>query len=348
MFRTGFVWPPDPATAAGHGIARSAPVVARNSPEAFNARVPYGRLMAEPPMETSRSMLYIADGSLAYAGHYLHEGRHPAHTHSFVEVAVMTGGAGVHHSLAGRQQLEIGDVILLRPGVWHGYEECRRLDLYNCCFSTELLQRELAWTRADPLLGHLLWTGPYAAQRRGILTTRLGPERLAECVTHLDALDRLRREPVSLHRGDIIGRLALFLSCLGRAVAQDGDIDAGSGHTHPAVVEAMRRMEDRVAHPWTLTELAADLHLAPGYLVRLFKSATGLPPMAYLSRHRVEVAAAQLLHTDDPISRIGESVGWPDQNYFARRFRAHYGLSASAYRTRFTHNSVRLRTWDAP
>jgi AraC family L-rhamnose operon transcriptional activator RhaR len=110
----------------------------------------------------------------------------------------------------------------------------------------------------------------------------------------------------------------------------------------------MQMMEAQPAHPWTLTELAAELHLAPGYLVRLFKSATGLPPMAFLSRHRVEVAADQLLHTDQAICRIGESVGWPDQNYFARRFRAHYGLSASAYRARFSHNSVRLRSFEGP
>ncbi|MFF5077236.1 hypothetical protein ACFY36_09300 [Actinoplanes sp. NPDC000266] len=49
---------------------------------------------------------------------------------------------------------------------------------------------------------------------------------------------------------------------------------------HPAVVEAMRLIEGRPAHPWTLTELAELLHLAPGYVVRLFKSVTGLPPMA--------------------------------------------------------------------
>jgi AraC family L-rhamnose operon transcriptional activator RhaR len=303
--------------------------------------------MVDPPVESSHAMLYFSDGSLAYAGHYLHEGLHPVHTHSFVEVAVVVGGSGVHHSLAGRQRLEIGDLVLLRPGVWHGYEECDRLDLFNCCFSTELLQRELAWTRADPLLGYLLWTGPYSDQRRGILTARLEPPVLAEALDHLDALDRLRFRPISMHRGDIIGRLSLFLSCVARAVA--GGVEAGAGQTHPAVVDAMRMMEARPAHQWTLTELAAALHLAPGYLVRLFKSATGLPPMAYLSRHRVEVAAARLLHTDDSISRIGESVGWPDQNYFARRFRAHYGLSASAYRSRFAHNSVRLRSWaDGP
>ena len=34
-------------------------------------------------------------------------------------------------------------------------------------------------------------------------------------------------------------------------------------------------------------------------------------------------------------TNIGRAVGWPDQNYFARRFKAHYGLSATTYRKRF-------------
>ncbi|MEH1163915.1 AraC family transcriptional regulator [Micromonospora sp. CPCC 205539] len=297
--------------------------------------------MLELPVENTRELFHFADGVVAFAGHYLHEGVHLAHTHSFVEVAVMCGGAGVHHSLAGRQQLSVGDVVLLRPGVWHGYEDCRRLDMYNCCFATELLQNELGWTREDPLLGYLLWSGPYAQQRRGILTAHLDPEALAECTGHLDELEALRHRPVSTHHGDIVGRLALFLSSLARAVVQQ--TAPGQGQTHAAVLNAMRMMEARPEHQWNLTELAAALHLAPGYLIRLFKNATGLPPMAYLSRHRVEVAAARLLHTDDPIHRIGESVGWPDQNYFARRFKAHYGLSASAYRSQFRHRSFRIR-----
>jgi AraC family L-rhamnose operon transcriptional activator RhaR len=93
---------------------------------------------------------------------------------------------------------------------------------------------------------------------------------------------------------------------------------------------------------WTLRELADRSHLAPGYLVRLFKCATGLPPMAFLARHRVELAARRLLHTDQSIAHIARSVGWPDQNYFARRFKLHFGLSASVYRARFSHHEVRL------
>ncbi|BEL04779.1 hypothetical protein Q0Z83_029700 [Actinoplanes sichuanensis] len=212
--------------------------------------------MSEFPVEQVRSLLHIVDGSLAFAGRYRHEDSHPAHTHSFVEIAVVVGGAGVQRSLAGPLRLTVGDVLLLRPGVWHGYEQCHGLVLYNCCFSSEMLRRELAWTREDPQLGHLLWSGPYAGQRRGILTGRLDDPAFEECV---------------------------------------------------------------------------------GHLVRLFKTATGMPPMAHLARQRIELAAARLLHTDEPIGQVGESVGWPDPNYFARRFRSPYGLSASTYRARFTH-----------
>jgi AraC family L-rhamnose operon transcriptional activator RhaR len=302
--------------------------------------------MAEPPVTRSGELLYFTDGSLAYAGHYLHQETHPVHTHSFVEVAVMIGGTGTHVSLTGRQQLKVGDAVLLRPGVWHGYEDCQDLDLYNLCFSTELLSRELVWMREDPMLGYLLWTGPYSMQRRGMLSTTLDKATLNECVQHLDELDQLRYRPVGKHRGDIIGRLALVLSALARAVGQDADdTQARSGPTHAAVVTAMRVMESRLAHHWTLAELANLLHLTPGYLVRLFKSSTGLPPIAYLNRHRVEVAASLLLHTDDPITHIANSVGWPDQNLFARRFKAHFGLAATTYRSRFSHSTARMQAW---
>lgn len=301
--------------------------------------------MEAGPVRGVNDLLYFTDGSLAYAGRYRHDPGHHVHTHSFVEVAVVTGGAGMHVSVAGRAPITTGDVVLLRPGVWHGYEDCTRLDVFNCCFATDLLHRELAWTREDPLLGHLLWTGPYSQARRGVLAAHLDERALAGCVEHLRALEELRSCATDRYRGDVIGRLALVLSALARAAA-GADAREPPNPAHPAVVAAMRLMEARPDHRWTLRELADRSHLAPGYLVRLFKCATGLPPMAFLARHRVELAAGRLLHTDQSIAHIARSVGWPDQNYFARRFKLHFGLSASVYRARFSHHEVRLEAGD--
>ena len=100
--------------------------------------------MSEIPVTISPGgRAYFTEGVLAYAGPWVHEEPQEDHTHSFVEIAVVTGGEAVQRSLAGRQPLRTGDVVFLRPGVWHGYDT-EHLELYNCCFSAELLHRELA------------------------------------------------------------------------------------------------------------------------------------------------------------------------------------------------------------
>jgi AraC family L-rhamnose operon transcriptional activator RhaR len=175
-----------------------------------------------------------------------------------------------------------------------------------------------------------------------VLTASLDPAVFSECLAHLGALAALRSRPPHRHRGDVIGRLSLLFSQLGQAVARpDQDLEA-AGAVHPAVGRAMRLLEADLARHWTLPALAAEMHLTPGHLVRLFNAATGLPPMAYLAQVRAEHAALLLLHSDEPVTGIGKAVGWPDQNHFARRFKAHYGLSATTYRKRFATPAAHL------
>ncbi len=293
--------------------------------------------VAELPVVLDHGLIYLTDDVVAGAGHHVHARMHPMHTHSFMEIMFVTGGDGAHLSQLGRSALAIGDVMILRPGAWHGFEDCHDLEVINCCFDVELLRRELAWTREDPLLSQLLWDGPYAPGHGGTLALHLDQAGLAGCVVHLDALENLRPAPLNYHRADIIGRLSLVLGHLARSADQERDRLSGSPEpTHPAVVRAIRLFEAQIAHDWTLAELAQRLHLAPNYLGRLFKSATGLPPMAYLAHYRMETAAVLLGHTDQPVAQVSEAIGCGDQNYFARRFKAHYGLSPSTYRLRGT------------
>ena len=56
----------------------------------------------------------------------------------------------------------------------------------------------------------------------------------------------------------------------------------------------------------------------------------------------MELAASLLLRTEQSVAQIAQAVGWPDPNYFARRFKSHFGLSASDYRSGFSHNAIRF------
>lgn len=252
------------------------------------------------------------------------------HGHEFLEIAVVTGGSGVHVSVTGRQDLHRGSVVVVRPGEWHGYDDCRDLDLYNVFVGAELFGRELAWIREDPLLRAILWPRPGSGY--GHRSARLdGPAtvRLAGWLQSIEA-------PPGGQATERTSRLAHLLLLLGEiapafgAAAPPGEPVAP---THPAVLAAARLLETRLAEPWTLTGLAREVNLAPEYLARLFGRDIGAPPMAYLARVRAERAAALLIETDQPVAVIGRQVGWPDPSYASRRFRQYFGVSPTRYRS---------------
>jgi len=68
---------------------------------------------------------------------------------------------------------------------------------------------------------------------------------------------------------------------------------------------------------------------------RRFTQATGLPPLAYVQRLRVEDAKRRLERTDAPVDEVGWKVGYEDPAFFRRLFKRMTGLSPGAYRRRF-------------
>ena len=280
--------------------------------------------------------LFAAQKTPLYVDRHATNGCYPVHDHDFLEMAVIGGGYGTHETVLGRQQLAAGDVLVLRPGTWHAYLDCRQLDVYDCCVGMSLLERELRWMRDDPPLQYLLWTGPLSLEQRGVMIIHLSMTALQDCHRYLDALHE-RQLAASPHaKAEQLGYLLLLLGTLTNAMGPEyRQASQRVVRTHDAVVDGIRLLEENSAHPWTISELAEQLSLSPPYLVRLFKAGTGLPPLAYLARYRAERAAVLLLGTDRPIAEIGETVGWTDPNYFARRFRAFFKLSATEYRAAF-------------
>jgi transcriptional regulator GlxA family with amidase domain len=104
--------------------------------------------------------------------------------------------------------------------------------------------------------------------------------------------------------------------------------------TPSVVADALRLVAADLARPWRVQELAAAVAVSPAHFSRLFHQAVGRPPMAHLAVLRAEAAASRLLRTADPVADVGAGVGWADPNYFARRFRARFGMSPTEYRAR--------------
>lgn len=68
---------------------------------------------------------------------------------------------------------------------------------------------------------------------------------------------------------------------------------------------------------------------------RRFKLATGMAPLDYLHRARLEAAKRRLERGEANIERLAHAVGYEDVSFFRRLFRRHAGLTPAAYRRRF-------------
>lgn len=107
---------------------------------------------------------------------------------------------------------------------------------------------------------------------------------------------------------------------------------SSDSHFHPSARVVKDLINSDIAHSWTIKELASEVKTEERYLIRIFRSMWGLAPIQYLNRLRLETSARHLAHTDSLVSEIGSKVGWDDANYFARRFRMHFGVSPLSYR----------------
>jgi len=88
-----------------------------------------------------------------------------------------------------------------------------------------------------------------------------------------------------------------------------------------------------VANP--VEEMIKRSRLKERTFKRRFTAASGLAPIAYVQRLRIEDAKRRLERTETPIDEIGWQVGYEDPAFFRRLFRRTIGLTPGAYRKRF-------------
>ena len=251
----------------------------------------------------------------------------PPHEHDFIEIVLVVSGTCYQETAHRRIRIRPGSVTILRPGHWHSYVDCRNLVIYNCCFGPELLRHELAWLTDDPKLTWLLFG---AGENRGRFDPAIFTLRPSSVKKLQQVLDNFRRTDAA-HFSIKVSWLTLFLTTLSQNLAVKGP-STREKKLHPVVVKVIRLVESDLARLWTIRDLAAECRLSTEYLIRLFKASMGMTPYAYINRCRAERAAALLSRSKSSIGEIGEKIGWGEPCHFARRFKRHYGTSASSYR----------------
>jgi AraC-like DNA-binding protein len=136
------------------------------------------------------------------------------------------------------------------------------------------------------------------------------------------------------------GWLRLLLRELGRAGAHQAKAKpATETEIQRQVSQAVRYLELQYTQVVSIEQLARTLGYHRTYLCKMFKQATGLAPMQYLFKIRME-RAKQLLETAMTIDQVASSVGFNDALYFSKQFHKWSGSAPSVYRKERTGKGV--------
>jgi len=91
-------------------------------------------------------------------------------------------------------------------------------------------------------------------------------------------------------------------------------------------------VEEKLAEPVGVRELASQVHMSPFHFARRFKQAVGTPPHAYITHVRIERAKSLLAGTNVPLIEVATRVGYRTQAHFTGVFHRYVGTTPRAYR----------------
>ena len=195
----------------------------------------------------------------------------------------------------------------------------------------------------------LRWDSPLDCVR-----VELSPERLARLadagwmdgeamqVVHDDMLLHIGMLlKNAIHEGDASG--CVFAQSIGTALiahidrrygAESGHADTAPGERlSPGVLRRVRDLiENRLAEPLRLQELAQTANASEFHFIRAFKRLTGRSPHKYITARRMERAQFLLTTTDLPIAEIAWQVGFSNTSHFTAQFRKQTGTTPAVWR----------------
>ncbi len=147
------------------------------------------------------------------------------------------------------------------------------------------------------------------------------------------ALEMQSRRPAQqaiLNRmGDI-----LFMQCIRDHVES---VAEGSGNWLAALKDkalsaALAHIHQDPRRNWTVPELAQEACLSRSAFAERFTQTMGEPPLTYLTRHRMRLAARHLGRTVLPVSKVANLVGYASETAFSQAFKREFGMPPTQWR----------------
>lgn len=99
-----------------------------------------------------------------------------------------------------------------------------------------------------------------------------------------------------------------------------------------AIRKAITYMQSHMQEKVTLELLAKQVGLSKSRFSHLFKEETGVSPMEYLRKEKIEAAKGMLLDSEYKIYEISEILGFANESHFIKTFKEEVGTTPAEYK----------------
>ena len=94
----------------------------------------------------------------------------------------------------------------------------------------------------------------------------------------------------------------------------------------------MKLLHGDAARAWTVDELAREVGCSRSILAERFTHYVGQPPIQYLTKWRLALAASQLRSSGSRLARVAERFGYESETAFNRAFKREFGMPPAQWR----------------
>ncbi|MEI7881157.1 MAG: AraC family transcriptional regulator [bacterium] len=226
----------------------------------------------------------------------------------------ITQGAGVFRVRGARPlQVSAGDVLLIRPEVWHDYAPTPETGWKEYWMMFNGRQAEKLISQVElPLRAPLLHFGV--------------DESLHHLFTQmLEVAEAMPPFAGVIHTGLVLQMAALIQSRFQLQKEQ-------GGREESFVRQAKQQLAGALEQPVDMQTLAHSLGVSYPHFRRVFKTSTGLPPQQYLLNLRINRAKQLMEEPGVKLSEVARRAGFDDSYYFSRVFKQKTGIPPSQWR----------------
>ena len=245
------------------------------------------------------------------------------HQHEYFEFVYVLRGTATRKMSDAQIPVSAGDYYVANPLTAHGYEDIRDLEVVNCLFLPEYIDRELTDcpSISSLLSNHVLRFGVPVDIPIADRVFRDTDGMVLKIVKNMEQEYADRRTGYMEILRCYLVQLLVYAT---RATE--------SRSPHQAVTKVMDYLKFHYSEPLSLETISRQVRYTPQYLSSLFSNEMGMSIQVFLQRMRIEEACKLLVSTALQMTEIAALVGYQDVRHFSKVFRRYQTVSPREYR----------------